>query len=132
MDLTTEIHLGIGNAGHLLVIISFVTSIIASIAYAKASLKNELGKDPWVSFGRNFFIAHGLAVFATAVILFLIIYNHYFEYHYAWSHSSINLATHYMIACFWEGQEGSFLIWTVWNALLGFVLIGTNKKWKLR
>ena len=71
-----------------------------------------------------------IAVIATAVILFMIIYNHNFEYHYAWSHSSVNLAVHYMVACFWEGQEGSFLIWTLWNALLGFVLIGTNKKWE--
>ncbi len=124
------IHLGIGNAGHIFVIISFVTSILATFAYGKAALNNELGKDSWVSFGRRVFIAHGVAVIATAVTLFLIIYFHYFEYHYAWSHSSLNLAVHYMIACFWEGQEGSFLIWTLWNALLGFVLIKTNKKWE--
>ena len=124
------INLGIGNAGHIFVIISFVASILATFAYGKAALNNETGKDPWVSFGRKVFIAHGIAVIATAVILFLIIYNHNFEYHYAWSHSSVNLAVHYMVACFWEGQEGSFLIWTLWNALLGFVLIGTNKKWE--
>ncbi|OEK06798.1 cytochrome c biogenesis protein CcsA [Roseivirga misakiensis] len=124
------LHLGIGNAGHLFVIISFISSILASFAYGKAAVNNEIGKAPWVSFGRKVFIAHGLAVIATVVVLFLIIYNHYFEYHYAWSHSSVNLAVHYMIACFWEGQEGSFLIWTLWNALLGFVLIGTNKKWE--
>ena len=124
------LHLGIGNAGHIFVIISFVASLLASFAYGKAAVNNELGKDSWVTFGRRVFITHGIAVIATAVILFLIIYNHYFEYHYAWSHSSVNLTVHYMIACFWEGQEGSFLIWTVWNALLGFVLIGTNKKWE--
>lgn len=124
------IHLNIGNAGHLFVIISFVASILATFAYGKAALNNELGKDSWVSFGRKVFIAHGLAVIAAAVTLFLIIYFHFFEYHYAWSHSSVNLAVHYMIACFWEGQEGSFLIWTLWNALLGFVLIKTNKKWE--
>ena len=124
------IHLGIGNAGHLFVIISFVTSLVASFAYGKAAKNNELGKDPWVSFGRKVFIVHGIAVIATVVTLFLIIYNHYFEYDYAYKHSSVNLAVHYMVACFWEGQEGSFLIWTLWNALLGFVLIGTNKKWE--
>lgn len=124
------IHLGIGNVGHLFVIISFIASLLASFAYGKAAVNNELGKDSWVTFGRRVFITHGIAVIATAVTLFLIIYNHYFEYHYAYSHSSVNLAVHYMIACFWEGQEGSFLIWTVWNALLGFVLIGTNKKWE--
>ncbi|OEK02516.1 cytochrome C biogenesis protein [Roseivirga sp. 4D4] len=127
---TQTINLGIGNAGHIFVIISFVASILATFAYGKAALNNEIGKDSWVSFGRKIFIAHGVAVIAAAVTLFLIIYNHNFEYHYAWSHSSVNLAVHYMIACFWEGQEGSFLIWTLWNALLGFVLIGTNKKWE--
>lgn len=127
---TQTINLGIGNAGHIFVIISFVASILATFAYGKAALKNEIGKDAWVSFGRKVFITHGIAVIAAAVTLFLIIYYHYFEYHYAWSHSSVNLAVHYMIACFWEGQEGSFLVWTLWNALLGFVLIGTNKKWE--
>lgn len=124
------LHLGIGNAGHIFVIISFVASILASFAYGKAAKNNELGKDPWVSFGRKVFIVHGIAVIAAVVTLFLIIYYHYFEYQYAYSHSSVNLAVHYMVACFWEGQEGSFLIWTLWNALLGFVIIGTNKKWE--
>lgn len=123
------LHTGIGNLGHLFVIISFISSIVAAIAYGKASIKNELG-DSWAKMGRWSFWLHGSAVIGTAVVLFLIIYNHYFEYHYAWSHSSVNLAVHYMIACFWEGQEGSFLIWSVWNALLGFVLIKTNKKWE--
>ncbi len=123
------IHTGIGNLGHLLVIISFISSIVAALGYGKASIKNEL-EDSWAKLGRWSFWIHGTAVIGTAVVLFMIIYNHYFEYHYAWSHSSINLAVHYMIACFWEGQEGSFLIWSVWNALLGFVLIKTNKKWE--
>lgn len=123
------IHTGIGNLGHLLVIISFISSIVAAIAYGRSSLSNELNNS-WTKLGRWSFWTHGTAVLGTAVVLFLIIYNHYFEYHYAWSHSSVNLAVHYMIACFWEGQEGSFLIWSVWNALLGFVLIKTNKKWE--
>ena len=124
------VHTSIGNIGHLLVIISFITAIVAAISYGKASINNEIGNGSWIKFGRISFWLHGTAVLGTAVVLFVIIYNHYFEYHYAWSHSSRNLATHYMIACFWEGQEGSFLIWSVWNALLGFILIKTNKKWE--
>lgn len=126
----STVHTSIGNIGHLLVIISFITAIVAAISYGKASLNNEIGKGSWIKFGRISFWLHGTAVFGTAAVLFIIIYNHYFEYHYAWSHSSRNLATHYMIACFWEGQEGSFLVWSVWNAMLGFILIKTNKKWE--
>ena len=126
----TTIHTSIGNIGHLFVIISFVASIIAALSYGKASVNNEIGNTSWIKFGRYSFWLHGISVLGTAVTLFLIIYNNYFEYHYAWSHASKDLAVHYMIACFWEGQEGSFLIWSVWNALLGFILIKTNKKWE--
>ena len=126
----TTIHTSIGNIGHLFVIISFVASIIAALSYGKASVNNEIGNTSWIKFGRYSFWLHGISVLGTAVTLFIIIYNNYFEYHYAWSHASKDLAVHYMIACFWEGQEGSFLIWSVWNALLGFILIKTNKKWE--
>lgn len=124
------IHQSIGDTGHLLIIFSFVTSLVAAFAYFKATVNKEIGKDPWIKFARITFIIHGLAVIGVVSVLFAIIYNNYFEYHYAFSHSSINLATKYMIACFWEGQEGSFLVWALWQALLGFVIIKTNKKWE--
>ncbi|MBO6760066.1 MAG: cytochrome c biogenesis protein CcsA, partial [Roseivirga sp.] len=130
MILATTVHTAFGNIGHLLVIISFVASIVAAFAYGKAASTDNLGDNSWLKFGRYSFWVHGTAVLGTAVTLFLIIYNNYFEYHYAWSHASKDLPVHYMIACFWEGQEGSFLIWSVWNALLGFILIKTNKKWE--
>ena len=130
MILATTVHTAFGNIGHLLVIISFVASIVAAFAYGKAASTDNLSDNSWLKFGRYSFWIHGTAVLGTAVTLFLIIYNNYFEYHYAWSHASKDLPVHYMIACFWEGQEGSFLIWSVWNALLGFILIKTNKKWE--
>ena len=124
------IHQSLGDTGHLLIIISFVTSLVAAFAYFKATINKEIGQDSWIKFARISFIIHGFAVIGVVSVLFAIIYNNYFEYHYAWSHSSVNLATHYMIACFWEGQEGSFMVWALWQALLGFVIIKTNKKWE--
>ena len=53
--------------------------------------------------------------------LFNIIYAHRYEYYYAWSHSSNHLPVHYMISCFWEGQEGSFLLWIFWHVVLGLL-----------
>ena len=36
-----------------------------------------------------------------------------------------------MIACFWESQEGSFLLWLFWNAVLGVALMRTSgSKWE--
>ena len=121
----------IGNLGHLLVIITLVTSFVAAFCYYKASVAQSIQrKQSWSINGRTAFIIHTLAIFGIVYCLFHIIYHHYFEYHYAWSHSSIHLPGHYMISCFWEGQEGSFLLWMFWNALLGLVLIKTNKFWE--
>ncbi|MTI33632.1 heme lyase CcmF/NrfE family subunit [Xanthovirga aplysinae] len=125
------IHTLIGDFGHLFVIISFVTALVATISYYKVTTQsNELLKKDWGKFARTFFYLHTVSVWAVVAILFTIIYNHYFEYYYAWEHSSRNLPVHYMISCFWEGQEGSFLLWIFWNTILGIILIRTNKKWE--
>lgn len=124
------LHTGIGNTGHLFLIVSFVTSLLASIAYFSSSSSNTLEENGWKKFGRTLFYIHSIAVMGVVFSLFYIIYNHYFEYQYAWSHSSRELPIYYMISCFWEGQEGSFLLWIFWNAILGVVLINTNKFWE--
>ncbi len=126
------IHLTIGNTGHLLVIIAFVTAIASFTAYCLSWLnRGSLEALSWKKFARFFFLTHGLAVVGIVVSLFTIIYNHYYEYHYSWSHSSNNLPVYYMISCFWEGQEGSFLLWIFWHVLLGIILIRTSKDWEV-
>ena len=123
------IHYFIGDLGHFFIITSFVTSLVAAFAYWKS--KNSIGeKEQWASNARVAFYIHTLAVVGVFVALFTIIYNHYFEYHYAYSHSSRHLPAHYMVSCFWEGQEGSFLLWIFWQAVIGLVIIHTQKEWE--
>ena len=70
------------------------------------------------------------AVVSIFVILFVIIQRHYFEYQYAWQHSSTALPLKYMVSCFWEGQEGSFLLWMVWHVVIGNILMFTARSWE--
>ena len=125
------LHTTIGNIGHLCIILSFVASVIATFGYFKSVQTTDLvQQESWKRFSRFAFYTHGVAVIGVIIALFTIIYNHYFEYHYAWSHSSRALPVYYIISCFWEGQEGSFLLWIFWHAALGIVLINTNKHWE--
>ncbi|UII34310.1 cytochrome c biogenesis protein CcsA [Fulvivirga ulvae] len=125
------IHEFIGGLGHLFVILAFISALYSAFCYFKASQAKELSHEKsWKINGRVAFYLHTVAVVGVVFSLFYIIYNHYFEYHYAWSHSSRRLPTHYMISCFWEGQEGSFLLWLFWHALLGVIVILTNKFWE--
>lgn len=120
----------VGNFGHFMVILAFISSIVTAISYYNYTLANELDKPSWKRFSRIAFYIHAIASISIALALFNIIYNFRFEYFYAFSHSSKSLPLHYMISSFWEGQEGAFILWIFWNVVLGLTLIHTNKSWE--
>src|SRR5690349_88803 len=98
------IHYLVGDVGHLFVIISFVSSLASSIIYLRAKRSPFPDEQKaWLLNGRTAFAIHTASVVGVVISLFIIIERHYFEYHYAFSHSSRSLAPEYMIACFWEG-----------------------------
>jgi len=124
-------HLLPGQLGRFFIVLSLVASLVATFAYFKATqLKNDPGATYWKKLARYAFIMEAISVASIFGILFYIINNHLFEYKYAWQHSSLSLEFKYMFACFWEGQEGSFLLWSFWHCVLGLVLIGTGKQWE--
>ncbi|MEB2779419.1 cytochrome c biogenesis protein CcsA [Algoriphagus sp. C2-6-M1] len=120
----------IGNLGHFMTIVAFVSALTTAYAYIQYFRANELEKASWKRFSRISFAVHGISAVMIAISLFEIIYNHRFEYFYAYSHSSEALPVHYMISSFWEGQEGAFILWIFWNVVLGTILIFTNKYWE--
>ena len=120
-----------GQVGHLFVIIAFITAIFAAVFYfLSVQSKNDIDKLQRRKIARTFFITHGASVIGIVVTLFIMIFNHHFEYHYVWSHSSQDLQMKYVLSCFWEGQEGSFLLWSFWHVVLGTVLLFRAKNWE--
>jgi cytochrome c-type biogenesis protein CcmF len=73
-------------------------------------------------YARVAFQLHALSVVGIASTLFYMLLNHFFEYQYVWQHSNKSMDMKYILSCFWEGQEGSFLLWTFWNMILGLIL----------
>lgn len=106
-----------GHLGNGFVVLSFVTAILSCIAFY-LSYKNS----GYLKLARLAFNAHGLSVIGVAGTLFFMLFNHYFEYQYVWQHSNLDMDMKYIMSCFWEGQEGSFLLWTFWNVVLGIIL----------
>jgi cytochrome c-type biogenesis protein CcmF len=120
----------VGNLGHLMTIVAFVSALVTAYAYFQYFKANEIEKASWRRFSRISFYIHTGSTVMIAFSLFEIIYNHRYEYFYAYSHSSKALPVHYMISSFWEGQEGAFILWAFWNVILGVILIQTNKFWE--
>jgi cytochrome c-type biogenesis protein CcmF len=121
-----------GQVGFALVDLAFVSALVAAVSFFTALSNNGLGDNHrrWQRLGSIAFVVHSVAVVGVFALLIGLIFTNQYQYHYVWSHSSNELPTHFIIACLWEGQEGSFLIWMVWHALIGCVLLRTAGSWR--
>lgn len=122
-------HLWIGRIGNLFVILSFAFALLASISYFLGSKQNGEAES-WKRWGRLAFRVHSVSVAGIVTTLFIMLYNHYYEYEYVWHHSNKEMPLRYILSCFWEGQEGSFLLWTFWHVVLGLVLQRSAKNFE--
>lgn len=123
-------HLLPGHIGQIFVILSFGAALLSTISYYFATTSADKLDKSWHWMARIGFYINTIAILGVAVCLFYLIYNHYFEYHYAWSYTSRSLPVYYIVSGFWNGQEGGFLLWTFWQAVIGNVLIWRAKSWE--
>jgi cytochrome c-type biogenesis protein CcmF len=126
-----EINPLFGYVGHLLVILAFVAALLAAGGYfISVQSKDANEKLKWKNLARYTFIIHAACVTGIVATMFVMIFNHHFEYHYVWAHSSLDLQAKYILSCFWEGQEGSFLLWSFWHMALGIIMLIIAKNWE--
>ncbi|MFC4261623.1 cytochrome c biogenesis protein CcsA [Ferruginibacter yonginensis] len=124
-------HLLPGQIGQFFVILSLVAALIATISFFKASnITDALQKNNWLKLARTSFYVQVAGSFVIFTVLLYICSNHLFEYMYAYKHASLELEYKYLLSCIWEGQEGSFLLWTIWHGVIGILLIKKANDWE--
>lgn len=125
-------HLLPRQIGHLSILLAFIAALVSAFAYFMATQKREqlLVSRSWSQLGRGAFLVHGTAVFTAIGIIFYVMLNKYYEFQYVQAHVSDELEPRYVFSAFWEGQEGSFLLWMFWHVVLGLALLATAKKWE--
>jgi cytochrome c-type biogenesis protein CcmF len=117
-------HLWVGQIGHFLLVFSFVAALLSAVSYF-ISAKNEKIDTGirWSALGNYAFYAHGTTLISFMALLFYAMYHHMNEYSYVFDHVSADLPLKYILSAFWEGQEGSFMLWMFWHIILGFILV---------
>lgn len=118
-----------GRMGHLFVILGFISAILAAYSFFQAS-KEDSNSASWKKIARYSFVIHGICIFSIIITIFYLMTTHHYEYQYVWAHVNDELPKKYILSAFWEGQEGSFLLWMFWHVILGFILIKTSGKWE--
>ena len=117
--------------GHFFLNFGFVMSLLGAVGYFFATQRRHLPEyEGWRKIGRSAFLLHGFSVFVIIGTILAAMINHRFEYQYAWQHVSEDLPFKYIFSAFWEGQEGSFLLWMFWHVVLGTILLFRAKKWE--
>jgi cytochrome c-type biogenesis protein CcmF len=116
-----------GKLGNLFIMLAFTASLLSGFSYLFAL---RSGESSWKSIARSAFAVHTISILGIISLIFYLVISHRFEYHYVWEHSNTEMPLKYIFACFWEGQEGSFLLWMFWHTVLAWILIFTAGEWE--
>ncbi len=122
-------HLWPGMLGHFFVALAFASAFVSALSYYFFEKENTT---TWKTIARYGFYIHSLAVVGIITMMLSILFGHYYEYKYAFDHLNNGMPWKYMLACLWEGQEGSFILWIFWHVALGLLLMRTAKEWEAR
>ncbi len=103
--------------GSVLIWIAFIAAILSAYFHFISETKKKILLQARISFAISV-----LGIISASVLLMLYILQHQFEYNYVASYSSRDLPTALLVAAFWAGQEGSFLLWAFFAAVIGIIL----------
>lgn len=108
--------------GKFLVFISF--ALACGSAYFFFSANNN---EKRIKNARFLFYLASFGILLSSALLLVNILNHNFQYTYIYSYSSKDLPFSLLLSSFWAGQEGSFLLWALFTAIVGVVFIKSIK-----
>lgn len=106
--------------GGILVKLAFVSCLVSIIAFFE---NHRTGNSKALKTGRLFFHATVVTIIFFSALQVYNIITHQFQYTYVWSYSSRDLPLPLLISTFYAGQEGSFMLWALFTALVGVFLM---------
>jgi cytochrome c-type biogenesis protein CcmF len=112
------------NTGTVLILVSLLLSVVSLYFLAKGAAVNVLAK---ITARRIFYLA-GISITFSVLLLFFAFISHGFQFNYVYNYSSRDLPLAYLIAGFWAGQEGTFLLWVFILYVLGFFIIRSDDR----
>ncbi|MGZ6971048.1 MAG: heme lyase CcmF/NrfE family subunit, partial [Thermoanaerobaculia bacterium] len=83
---------------------------------------------PSLLFARRLYYAYVFSVLLASFLLLTRLISHDFRISYVASYSGRDLPFYYLFSTFWAGQEGSFLLWLFWGALIGLFVLRSAKE----
>ena len=115
------------NLGYWLLIGTTAATLLAMTAYAPGLFRNG---QPRVKLARVGVYLTALGLLICAGYLWRLLITHQFQVDYVFRYTSLDQPFRYIVAAFWGGQEGTFLLWAVYGGLLAVVLSFKAKQYE--
>lgn len=109
--------------GTAVVWVSFLAALASAFLYYRSVSQPSL-----VEWARRTFSVSATGIVLAGALLMTYILQHRFEYAYVSNYSSRDLPTALLVTTFWAGQEGSFMLWSLFAAVIGIFLIGSARR----
>ena len=119
-----------GALGYALAILGVIASIFTIVAYGFALHLPHSRRA--LTFGRIGYGVTAASVLGTFLTLGFIVFTRDYHYTYAVEHTSNALENWFRFAATWAGQEGSFLLWAAWTAVIGVLVLAKAGKYEAR
>ncbi|HID63466.1 MAG TPA: heme lyase CcmF/NrfE family subunit [Anaerolineae bacterium] len=117
------------EVGYGTVLLALIVSVYAAVA---ALVGQRRGRPELVQSAHNGVLAvAGLTSVAAAILLYLLLALD-FRVQYVYEHVSSHLAPVYRVSAFWAGQEGSFLLWLWFLAVMAVIVVWQEEAWDRR
>jgi cytochrome c-type biogenesis protein CcmF len=100
-------------------VIALWGALLAGLASIYFYFRADRGQAEALSLARSAYAAFATCIVAAAGTLMALLLQHRFDVSYVNSYSSRDLPIYFLISTFWAGQEGSFLLWCFWGAIIG-------------
>ena len=103
-------------------------ALFAGLASVVLYVRVDRGRSDLLGLARSSYNAFATCIVAAMAVLMALILQHRFDVSYVNAYSSRDLPLHYLISTAWAGQEGSFLLWVFWGALIGLAVYRSAKE----
>ena len=112
--------------GRILILAAFAAMLIATGGYVYSFFNNDNNRS--LRIARIGYHIAAISVILTAGYLMNLLLTHQFQYTYVWNYSSLDLPSALMVSTLYVGQEGSFMLWTMYTCIIGLILMVYSRK----
>ncbi|MFA7289800.1 MAG: cytochrome c biogenesis protein CcsA, partial [Melioribacteraceae bacterium] len=110
--------------GNILLTVGLLTALFTTIMY----FFTLRGYQNTLTTARIGFHLTAISVIAASALLLHAILTHQYQYKYIYNYSGSDLSLGLLMSTFYAGQEGSFMLWTLFTVIVGLILLDYTSK----